>query len=103
MEKFQGFKVENVNSELEAYSRELYNEFINSSVYQECLDDGFTNEEIYNNIGLFTDLKISREKEALVKTYDDCLKYNIFYKLKIIRSGVGFDKVYDAIDPYKNI
>ena len=101
MEKFQGFKVENVNSELEAYSRELYNEFINSSVYQECLDDGFTNEEIYNNIGLFTDLKISREKEALVKTYDDCLKYNIFYKLKIIRSGVGFDKVYDAIDPYK--
>ena len=29
MEKFQGFKVENVNSELEAYSRELYNEFIN--------------------------------------------------------------------------
>lgn len=102
MEKFQGFKTENINSELEAYSRELYNEFINSSVYQECIDDGFTNDEIYNNIGLFTDLRISREKEELIKTYDDCLKYNIFYKLKIVRSGVGFDKVYDAIEPYKD-
>lgn len=101
MEKFQGFKTVNINSELEAYSRELYNEFINSSVYKECIEAGFTNDEIYNNIGLFTDLRISREKEQLVKTYDDCLKYNIFYKLKIVRSGDGFDKVYDAIEPYK--
>lgn len=103
MQKLNDLISKDESNDLEAYSRELYNAFINSKeVYDECIESGFTNDEIYDHIGLFTDLKEAREKEKLIKTYDDCLKYNLFYKMKIVKKGFVYEKEYDALDAYKN-
>lgn len=102
MIKINNFINNSSNSELDSYSRELYNAFIkDEEVYNECVSLGISNEEIFDNIGFFEDIRQIRQKEKLIKTYQDCLKYNLFYKTLIVRTNYGFDKKYDAFDCYK--
>ncbi len=79
------------------YAKELYKKFINDDeLYKEAIDDGFSNEEIYNHIGLFNDLKENRDIDRRITSLNDCYYYNHFFYFKIIRNGISFDKVYSA-------
>ena len=102
MEKFKVNSDIFNDSELEKATRELYNAFVNDvELYKEVKSQGFTDQDIFDNIGHFSDLKADREKEKLVKTFDDCKKYDCFYHTNLVRKPYGIEKVYDATAPYK--
>ncbi|MDY2727702.1 MAG: hypothetical protein SOV26_01650 [Candidatus Onthovivens sp.] len=101
MDRFKGYIDEN-DSSLEAFSRQLYNEFISDDdLLKECKEKGISEQEKYDNIGFFSDIKENRDKEKTIKTYEDCVKNNTFYHVDIVRTRYGFDKKFDALPVYK--
>lgn len=90
------------NNELEDYRKELYNQILNDPDYNELLKQGFSNEEIYKNVTKFLeyldDLKLSR----VIKTYNDCKKFNKFERIILVRNGKIIERSYLPLKPYQD-
>lgn len=103
MEKLSNY-IENssIDNEIEEYIRELYNEIVkDKEVLDELKKSGFTNQEIYDNVHIFYELYKSRIAEREIKTYQDCIDKNIFYKVNVIRKNGGFETELEALPAHK--
>lgn len=90
------------NNDLEDYRKELYNKILNDENYKVIVEQGFTNEEIYNNVTKFdeflNDLKIAQK----IKTYDDCKAFDKFERVILFRNGDIIEKQYIPLTPYQD-
>lgn len=90
------------NNSLEEYSRKLYNEFISDKeLLEEVKESGFTLDDIYKNIGSFHELKENRDKEKTIKSYQDCVNNDFYYRYKLIKTSYGLEKTYEATHYYR--
>ena len=86
-----------LDDDLNDYAKELYKSILDDiDLYKELLDEGFSNQEIFDHIGLFADLKENRDLDKKIESFDDCIKYNHYYYFKVVRKGLNFDKVFYA-------
>ena len=98
MDKLSNYATNFIEDEdLEAYRRELFNEFLaDKKLLKEVLDSGFTTEEIYENISVFNELRIDRNIERSITSLEDCIEKNHFYYLTLVKTPSGIEKVYKA-------
>ena len=86
-----------LDKDLKEYAKELYKNLLDDAdLYKELIGEGFSNKEIFDHIGFFTDLKENRDLDKKIKSFDDCIKYNHYYYFRVIRKGLNFDKVFYA-------
>lgn len=96
------FNIE-LDKDLKDYAKKLYKNLLDDAdLYKELVDEGFSNQEIFDHIGLFTDLKENRDLDKKIKSFDDCVKYNHYYYFKVVRKGLNFDKVFYANKFYED-
>lgn len=92
-----------ISNDLSEYAKELYKNLLEDvDLYKELIDEGFSNQEIFDHIGLFTDLKENRDLDKKIKSFDDCVKYNHYYYFKVVRKGLNFDKIFYANQFYED-
>jgi primosomal protein DnaI len=93
---------ENDTSDLKAFKEELYSKIVNSIYYNDFLKQGFTNEDIKNNLTKFSDYIDDAEIAKKIKTYKDCRLFNKFDRLMLVKEGNMVNKEYVALEPYFN-
>lgn len=100
MEKVQN-KIINLNKSesLEEYQKELYNQIFNSKYYPLLVKQGWTNEEIFENVTKFSDYIEDLEISSKIKTYEDCLKYNKFQRVVLVLRNDVIDMEYVPLKP----
>ena len=88
------------DEELTSYKKELFNSIINdSSFYKEVLLSSFTNEDIMSNLSLFDEWRKNFNIVKNIKSYQDCVKFNTFEKLILVRDKKFIDREYELL-PY---
>lgn len=89
------------NNDLEDYRKELFTAILDDPDYKVIVKQGFTNEEIYNNVTKFTeflnDLKMARK----IKTYEDCKLFDKYERVVLYRNGDIIEKQYIPLAPYQ--
>jgi DNA replication protein DnaC len=103
MEKLSNYvETSSVDNEIEEYVRELYNEIVtDEEVLKEIEEQGFTKQEIYDNVHIFYEMYKSRVAEREIKTYQDCIDKNLFYKVNVIKEDGIFKTELEALPAHK--
>ena len=89
-----------VNDEIEEYQKELYNKIFNSEYYPLLMEQGWTNEEIFNNVTKFNEYISDLELSKKIKTYSDCIKYNKFQRVILTLKNQVIEREYIPLKPY---
>lgn len=88
------------DEELNNYRKELFNSIINDSLfYKEVLLSSFTNEDIMSNLSLFDEWRKNFNIVKNINSYQDCIKYNTYEKLILVRDKKFIDREYEVL-PY---
>lgn len=93
------FNVE-VNDEIENYQKELYNKIFNSEYYPILIEQGWKNEEIFNNVTKFKEYIDDLALAKKIKTYSDCVKYNKYQRVVLTLRNNVIEREYVPLKPY---
>lgn len=89
------------NNDLEDYKKELYGKILNSEYFEILIKEGFTKEEIFNNVSKFNDYINDCEISKKIKTYADCVAFNKFDRLVLRKEGNIIERDFEPLEPYK--
>ncbi len=87
-------------SDLKKFKEELYAKIVNSVYYNDFLAQGFTDEDIKNNLSKFNDYIEDLEISKKIKTYKDCKLFNKFDRIILEKNGNFVDVNYVALEPF---
>ena len=104
MEKLK-FKIEEETSEMSKYREEALASILNDVNFLNLVkDDGFTIEEIKDNVGKFDRYHKSYLKNLELKKYEDCKKQNQYFMYFLKKDEDGFmielNREFDAFHRY---
>ena len=88
-------------NDLKEYAKELYNQILNDEFYHVLVEEGWNQEEIFNNVTKFKEYLDDMHKAQSIKTFEDCLKYNMTQRLILVRNGKFIDRDYITLLPFK--
>lgn len=88
-------------NDLKEYAKELYNQILNDEFYHVLVEEGWNQEEIFNNVTKFKEYLDDMHKAQNIKTFEDCLKYNMTQRLILVRNGKFIDRDYITLLPFK--
>ena len=91
---------ENDVSDLKEYKKQLYAKIVKSSYYNEFLKQGFSDEDIKDNLVKFDEYIEDAEFCKKIKTYEDCSVFHKFDRLILVKNGDFVEKQYVALAPY---
>lgn len=87
--------------EIEEYSKEVLNNIVNDEeFYQYLLKLNFNYDDITKFLALFNDFRNDYYLEKKIKTYADCVKYNKFTRINLIKDGEQVKKEYSTFKPF---
>lgn len=90
------------NDDLEDYRKELFTAIQDDPDYKVIIEQGFTNEDVFNNVTKFdeflNDLKMARK----IKTYEDCKLFDKYERVVLYRKGEIIEKQYVPLKPYQD-
>lgn len=88
------------NDSLKEYQKEVYTAIINDDDYPILVKEGYSNQEIFDNVMKFKEYLEDIKKARKIKTYEDCKKYNMTQRLILIRNGKIIERDYIPLEPY---
>lgn len=90
------------SKELDEYRKEIYNKIINDEVYSILVGKfGLNNDEIFKNLSKCDDFYENYHLVKQIKTYEDCVKFNIFDKMILYKNGNLVEIKYEVLEPVK--
>ena len=75
------------NDSLKEYQKELYAKILNDDDFHILVEEGYTNQEIFDNVMKFSEYLSDIKKARKIRTYEDCLKANMTQRLILVRNG----------------
>lgn len=90
------------DKDLSEYANSLFNSIQNDSFYPLLKKEGWTDKEIKDNVTKFKEYLDDMHKASKIKTYADCLKYNMTSRTILVRNGKVIERSYLPLDPYKD-
>ena len=86
---------------LDEYRNELFNHVYMSKYYPLIKEEGFTDQEIKDNVTKFNDYVNDLDKASKIKTYEDCVKYQMEQRVILHKNPFGrIEKDYVPLEPY---
>lgn len=86
---------------LDEYRNELFNRVYMSKYYALIKEEGFTDQEIKDNVTKFNDYVNDLAKASKIKTYEDCVKYQMEQRVVLHKNQFGrIEKDYVPLEPY---
>ena len=96
-------KTTSSKSEFEKYKTEVFNKILNDTeVYEILLKKGFNNELIFKNLAKCNDFLENFHKVKDIKTYNDCVKNQIFYRYDLEIDGEFVELKRIDLEPVRN-
>ena len=88
------------NDSLKEYQKELYAKILNDDDFHILVEEGYTNQEIFDNVMKFSEYLSDIKKARKIRTYEDCLKANMTQRLILVRNGKIIERDYVPLEPY---